>query len=312
MHTLSLESISPYIRYVNDVTFAGPYYSEKRILFDHEFIFPISGVAYHVYNGITYKLTPGSLFYLSPNIANQLYVKSGDNFRAHCVHFDWIPYHNSYDFTAEQFYIRLNYSEEEQFRRKELMMRPSHEIVGSIISPYMEFLDHAILLGYFNKLYQNYLDLTLISSIKNKAIFLEIIASLIVSKEEQLTNSKSNTYHHERIIKQSIIHMRKHYKEDLSTSYYAELYGITPKYYGTIFKSIAGASFTNYILDIRLQEAKQLLLHSNKSISTISEEVGIHDFYYFTKLFHKNIGFTPSTYRKNYAIIPSRFINEIL
>ena len=70
-----MKHISPYIRYVNDVLFDGPRIDPNRIIYDHEFILCLEGEATISLDGTTYALKRGDLFYIKPNIRNQLIVK---------------------------------------------------------------------------------------------------------------------------------------------------------------------------------------------------------------------------------------------
>jgi Transcriptional regulator containing an amidase domain and an AraC-type DNA-binding HTH domain len=56
-----------------------------------------------------------------------------------------------------------------------------------------------------------------------------------------------------------------------------------------------------YIIEVRMQNAKQFLIQTHKDISDIAMEVGYTDLKYFSKLFRKITGLNPSEYRKLYS-----------
>jgi len=60
-----------------------------------------------------------------------------------------------------------------------------------------------------------------------------------------------------------------------------------------------GMGITEYIRSLRVKRAQDLLLNSNDPISDVAARVGIHDYNYFTKVFKRETGMTPSRYRKN-------------
>lgn len=66
-----------------------------------------------------------------------------------------------------------------------------------------------------------------------------------------------------------------------------------------VFKNAYGLSVNQYLQDTRLNHAQQLLEHSDDSIYTISEKCGFGDQNYFSKVFSKKYGVTPSSYQKN-------------
>ncbi len=71
-----------------------------------------------------------------------------------------------------------------------------------------------------------------------------------------------------------------------------------PDYFSHIFRKEIGISFTAYINHIRVEKAKKLLKESNCLVYEISGMVGFNDFKYFTQVFKKSTGFSPSDYRK--------------
>lgn len=64
------------------------------------------------------------------------------------------------------------------------------------------------------------------------------------------------------------------------------------------FKEVYGQSVHAYLLELRLEKAKQLLLKSELSITEITYEIGYSHVTHFTSLFKKELGITPSEWRK--------------
>ena len=65
-----------------------------------------------------------------------------------------------------------------------------------------------------------------------------------------------------------------------------------------IFKEEIGENFIDYITNIRIERAKKLLRDKTLSIKEICMEVGYKDPNYFSRLFKKSVGFTPTEYRE--------------
>jgi len=85
---------------------------------------------------------------------------------------------------------------------------------------------------------------------------------------------------------------------DLSLSLLADKLGLSEGYLSNLFKKIYKISFTDYVTDQRLEKAKILLLTSHLKNYEIAESVGISDPNYFSTIFKKKYGFSPSQYRK--------------
>ena len=95
------------------------------------------------------------------------------------------------------------------------------------------------------------------------------------------------------------MYIDEHYMEKLSLKNISEALGIgTTKLCSLAKKLSADGSITKLISNRRVEAAKTLLLKENSSIADIAEKVGFSDYNYFTKIFKKIVGCTPSQYRK--------------
>lgn len=74
---------------------------------------------------------------------------------------------------------------------------------------------------------------------------------------------------------------------------------VSPTYFSTIFKKETNMSFVNYLTDIRLEEAIKLLNTTDDKTYIIAAKVGYQEANYFSYVFKKKFGISPSRYRKN-------------
>lgn len=81
--------------------------------------------------------------------------------------------------------------------------------------------------------------------------------------------------------------------ENLSTKMIAESVGMTSSYIGSVFKKVNQMSITQYITEVRLDKAKELLKKEEYKISDIAIMVGYSDVYYFSKRFKQFFGYSP-------------------
>lgn len=102
----------------------------------------------------------------------------------------------------------------------------------------------------------------------------------------------------ERILK-AVIYMKEHLEEDLSTSTVAEHIGCSRSYFCIIFKKLSGLSFGDYLQQVRIERAKELLLAEHLSVSEVAEVVGYKDPLYFSKAFKKATGMSPKQFHGN-------------
>lgn len=104
----------------------------------------------------------------------------------------------------------------------------------------------------------------------------------------------------EGMLQKIITEIKTRYTENISLSELAERYGISISYLSSLVKEELHLSFSEYITAKRIQKAKELLEDETLSIEQIAEQTGYNDYFYFTKIFKKTLGISPSKYRKNY------------
>ena len=89
-----------------------------------------------------------------------------------------------------------------------------------------------------------------------------------------------------------------YFMHDLHLSQIAELCRINEKYLGRIFKEQACISFREYLMNIRLEKARDLLKQTSKSVTEICFFCGFNEITYFNHVFKKKYMLSPSEYRK--------------
>lgn len=85
---------------------------------------------------------------------------------------------------------------------------------------------------------------------------------------------------------------------DLSLKMLAGMAGLSPAYFGKIFATQIGYSFSDYLSNTRMKKAEQLLRETKLPINQISEAIGIVNTNYFYSIFKKKYGMTPLAYRR--------------
>lgn len=89
----------------------------------------------------------------------------------------------------------------------------------------------------------------------------------------------------------------KKYGEAITLQSVAQELNIHPVWLSRLFKRETGQNFLDYITDIRMEKAKELLRHTSLKIYEIAEEIGYQEIQYFGKLFKKRMNMTPKEFR---------------
>lgn len=100
-----------------------------------------------------------------------------------------------------------------------------------------------------------------------------------------------------QVIEVALQYIKTYYNSDLSLEKVASIVYLNPVYFSQLFKQKTGTGFKEYVIHLRMEQAKQLLLHPQLKLADISERVGYQDVKHFTQLFRKRFNVTPTEYR---------------
>ncbi|GMK41393.1 hypothetical protein PCCS19_44490 [Paenibacillus sp. CCS19] len=116
-----------------------------------------------------------------------------------------------------------------------------------------------------------------------------------IGEAEELIGAKHQTANPNMQLLLDYIHT--HFTESLTLTEVAKVFHFNPSYLSTFFASHNPEGFNEYLNKIRVEKASELLRDGEASISEISGMVGYSDHSYFTKVFKKRTGLSPSQYR---------------
>lgn len=152
------------------------------------------------------------------------------------------------------------------------------------------FLQDALALDTLQKL-ENYLT--------------SFVQEAVEQVQEQRTK-KSKT-----VLDQIKDYMEKHYQEDISLDFFAKKFFLNSCYLSQLFHKEMGVNFMSFLTDIRIREAKKLLLNPNLKIYEVGNMVGYNSQRYFSQIFERHVGCSPSKYRSGlFDNVPSGYLKN--
>lgn len=101
-----------------------------------------------------------------------------------------------------------------------------------------------------------------------------------------------------KIVQATKEYLEAHYTEEISLEDVAEYVNISPQYFSKLIKKHTGFNFIDWLSMLRVNKAKELLTNSNLTVKEVCYMVGYKDPNYFSRIFKKKIGLTPSEYIK--------------
>lgn len=96
-------------------------------------------------------------------------------------------------------------------------------------------------------------------------------------------------------------YIRKHYANKLTMVQAADYVHLNPSYFSKLFRSKTGVTFTDYLTNVRITQAKQLLLNTDDRICDICLNVGFSDNVTFNRAFRRVVGVSPTDYRNQFS-----------
>ncbi|MGE1142951.1 AraC family transcriptional regulator [Bacillus pumilus] len=131
-----------------------------------------------------------------------------------------------------------------------------------------------------------------VSFFRSQTLFQQLILQLFTLHNEDICDTTHALFKTKQYIDQ-------HSEEPLSLTSLSQMAGISANHYSELFKKHFNVSVTDYITKKRMARAKQLMAKGNAKLKDIALEIGYQDPYYFSRIFKKKTGMTPSTYMKS-------------
>lgn len=131
----------------------------------------------------------------------------------------------------------------------------------------------------------------------SKGLLLRIFRLLSTDYEFSLSREQQKTMNW-IIFEEVCDYIQTHY-QNINTQDLMDLFHFQKDYFNRLIKKKTGMSYSEYLQDIRLQNAKRLLDETTLTVSEIAEQVGYHNKGYFYKIFVEKYGMTPARYRKS-------------
>ena len=126
------------------------------------------------------------------------------------------------------------------------------------------------------------------------------LVDLSLSFREKLISARSRST--KSIVSRAMEYIRSNYSdEELSLDNICEVLGVSNSYFSTIFKKETGNSFIGCLTDYRMDRASRLLIETNEKSYIIAKSVGYTDPNYFSYVFKRRFGVSPSKYRTEHT-----------
>ena len=127
----------------------------------------------------------------------------------------------------------------------------------------------------------------------------KLLAELAVRTNGMASGARANS--HIQFIENAKRIIKERYADPVfGLEQLADEISVSPAYFSTTFKKETGTSFVQYLTNVRLEKAKEMLKNSDAKTYEIAEKTGFSEPNYFSFTFRKNVGLSPSQYRSQH------------
>lgn len=113
-----------------------------------------------------------------------------------------------------------------------------------------------------------------------------------------------------RIVEKALQVIHHQYQDDIRIQDLAREVGLSPQHFRELFKQYVGVSPKRYLMTLRLQKSKCMLLHSEYSVTDVASRLGFGSIQQFSKVFRKLTGLSPTEWRRAHAFEENGFLSS--
>ncbi len=136
-----------------------------------------------------------------------------------------------------------------------------------------------------------------VAKVLSKGLF--SLEETLAHLEAALARKRALSGEAQRLVRQAMAYLHEHYAEPITREDLAQHVGLSDDYLTSCFHKELGLTPIAYLNRYRVQQAKQLLKNTHKSITEIALDVGFASSSYFSRIFRRETGMSPEAYRRS-------------
>ncbi|NLG53326.1 MAG: AraC family transcriptional regulator [Clostridiales bacterium] len=249
----------------------------------------LRGSPVHIINNTAYKLVKGDIFIIPPYVPHKL--ENNSDSQSEMIELEFLP---EFIFgnraTIENIKSIFDFAYIEPFLVSECEVKPRLNLTGKAQADVEAMFFN--LLDEYREKKSNFL-------LAMKAIVLNLLVYAGRCFEQDIKDSESKQVfdRHREAITNAIDYIDKTYTEDLTIEAASRVAMLSQSYFSYLFKTMTGKTFTEYLNEMRILHAMQLLKETGKRIVDICFESGFNNVNHFNRTFKSYSGISPMQYR---------------
>lgn len=264
---------------------------QKSIYHSHDFLemcYVCTGTGYHLVGEEEYKVAKGDLFIINYDVPHTFYKQDqNDSLITYNIVFtpgfldeSLMPFH---DFNSLTLSYLFNSIWDDQLVREDLRLTAEEQKDFDILISHI-FQEYMLRQNGHDAMIRAYMI----------ALITKIMRGFNHRSLQDVSQNKKAI-----VIQEALNYLREHYFETFNLSELALKSFFSKNYFCRLFKEITGTTVSQFVCGIRIDEACNLLLTTDKTIAQVSADVGFSDYKAFHLAFKKLKGLPPGKYRKS-------------
>lgn len=247
--------------YSNEISSQQGRFSGYTSVDSSALVFTHSGSAYITIDGANYKLEQGVILHATCKMKLNIQVVSNSSWSYSIASYSLpVEKHHHFPLYAHNFMVHT----------------------GSCAS----------LSQQLTTLISNYQQATPMSSLQAKSDFYHWLRLMLQAMQQQIKSSKTE------LMLQAVQYMHERYNKPISVTQISQHIGIERRRFAYLFERYTGMTPNHYLTNFRMKRSRELLRAQHYTVAQVAELVGYHDSFYFSRVFKKYNGLSPSDYRK--------------
>ncbi len=272
-----------------------------RRIYDYEILFVVDGEICVKTDKELYTVTKNQVHIMPPFVYHTRFFNTGKQCSYYGIHLDMFQ-SSEKNFSIYEAYVvptqkmHTNWTEKSEWLKRKKF--------DSIVLPKVfDVKNTQALASVFQKMINVYKSHDEGKFLLLKSYAYQLIYQLII--EAKLSNIEFfdvKKILHKDIIDECVEYLNTNYTEQIDVDNLANKFGLSKNHFSKIFKKMVGYAPLEYLINIRIQKAKELILENKYYINEISAMVGYEDYAYFSRLFKKKEGISP----KNFILLNNK------
>lgn len=263
-NTTAFDSHIPEIEYFIERKCQPGWCITEDVVTFHDLSYIFAGRAIYTIDGVEYPLSAGDLLYVPPGSARSAITDPENLMSMYSVNFNWLYPQNDTTPLPFQTVTAIGFS---------------HQIIG-----------------LYKQMNQQWLEKKYGYRMESRGLFCIVLSRYLTA----ITGENQPLLQDNRIVKVKS-YILNNFDRPISLKILAEYIGLSPNYLGTLFCEVEGISVKAYINKIRINNAENLLLNEQMTVSEVAEKCGFSDLFYFSKVY-KQLKGIPPTHTTRYAL----------